>query len=579
MSAVQITGCSGAGKSTIAGVLARRGLAAIDADNDPCLARMVDAAGNLAEEAAEPDFAWLARHSWTWNPGRLDELIQAAAPATLYVCGGADNELELAGRFSQVFLLEIDEPTMLARLDARRDYHDWGRIGDTREYLRRKLPQLQDRLRASGAIPIDAREPLGQVVDAILARVGLVNPKRADGTLSAHPNASHHDAHLSANLRADTVSSKSIATSYRSRFLDACHEHERFGTHQANQPVHRTRGQEHKALEEEDEAMAIFKRRSPDNQDKASSATAQNQPSQQYGYSGTDPQYQDQGGNPQYQDQGGNPQYQGQGGNPQYQDPQRQGQGRSPQYQDTGRTTQYERTRTDQAVATPRYPPPTPRGLPGGWLGEMILGLAVVVLGLIIAAHPMHSLNVLAILLGVAMVVAGVYHVVHSLRRAGDHRMWGAIAGVVFFLVGIFFLRHVSLTVALIALFAGFAFIIAGIAALAEAISGHDSMGRLWSALLGVICVFAGTAAIVSPSNTLARLAILLGWALFAIGVLHIIRAIVSWRTLREESRREREQISVPGQRSTDVEGAHGAPTEAQTGASSTPPRHRRSRL
>jgi adenylate kinase family enzyme len=171
MSAVQITGCSGAGKTTIAAVLARRGLAAIDADDDPLLARSVDAAGNVAEEPEEPegpDFAWLSRHSWAWNPARLDELIRAAAPATLYVCGGADNEQELAGRFTQVFLLEIDEPTMLARLDARQN-NDWGRIGDTREYLRRKLPELQDRLRASGAIPIDARQPLDQVADAILS--------------------------------------------------------------------------------------------------------------------------------------------------------------------------------------------------------------------------------------------------------------------------------------------------------------------------------------------------------------------------------------------------------------------------
>jgi hypothetical protein len=82
----------------------------------------------------------------------------------------ARNQHELAGRFAQVFLLEIDEPTMLGRLDARRDYHDWGRIGDTREHLRRKLPALQDRLRAFGAIPIDATLPLDQVVDAILSR-------------------------------------------------------------------------------------------------------------------------------------------------------------------------------------------------------------------------------------------------------------------------------------------------------------------------------------------------------------------------------------------------------------------------
>jgi hypothetical protein len=31
------------------------------------------------------------------------------------------------------------------------------------------LPELQDRLRAFGAIPIDARQPLDHVVDAILS--------------------------------------------------------------------------------------------------------------------------------------------------------------------------------------------------------------------------------------------------------------------------------------------------------------------------------------------------------------------------------------------------------------------------
>jgi gluconate kinase len=176
MSAVQIAGCSGAGKSAVAAVLARRGLVAIDSDDDPFLARFVDPAGAVVAEApAAPDLARLARHSWAWDPARLDELIRAAAPATLYVCGGADNQHEVADRFTQVFLLEIDEPTMLARLDERRGYHDWGHIGDTREYLCHKLPALQEHLRASGAIPIDARQSVDQVADAILAAVSAAS--------------------------------------------------------------------------------------------------------------------------------------------------------------------------------------------------------------------------------------------------------------------------------------------------------------------------------------------------------------------------------------------------------------------
>src|ERR1700742_986148 len=167
MSAVLITGCAGVGKAAVAVALARRGLACIDDDEDPFLARFVDLAGTVvAEEPAAPDFAWLSRHNWEWDAGRRDALICATAPATLYLCGGADNQLDLADRFTQVFLLEVDESTMLARLD-KRESNEWGRAGDSREYIRRLRPGYQNRMRASGALAIDATQSLDQVVDAI----------------------------------------------------------------------------------------------------------------------------------------------------------------------------------------------------------------------------------------------------------------------------------------------------------------------------------------------------------------------------------------------------------------------------
>lgn len=170
MSAVIVTGMSGAGKSTIAVELAGRGLMAVDSDCVPSLCRYVDAAGAVVDEPEAPDLAWLAEHSWNWDPARLDELILAAGPATLYVCGGADNQLELADRFSHFILLEIDETTMLARLDDPDRDNEWGRVGETREYLRRRLSGYQRELRAFGAIAVDATQPVDRVVDAILAR-------------------------------------------------------------------------------------------------------------------------------------------------------------------------------------------------------------------------------------------------------------------------------------------------------------------------------------------------------------------------------------------------------------------------
>lgn len=168
-----ITGMSGAGKSTIAAELARRGLTAIDSDCAPSLCRFEDSAGAVvANEPEAPDLEWLGRHGWNWDPDRLDELILAAAPATLYVCGGADNQLELADRFSQFILLELDEATMLARIDDLGRDNEWGRVGDTREFLRRKLPGYQEELRAFGAIVVDATQPIDCVVATVLACIG-----------------------------------------------------------------------------------------------------------------------------------------------------------------------------------------------------------------------------------------------------------------------------------------------------------------------------------------------------------------------------------------------------------------------
>jgi uncharacterized membrane protein HdeD (DUF308 family) len=300
---------------------------------------------------------------------------------------------------------------------------------------------------------------------------------------------------------------------------------------------------------EEDGHMAFFRRRTQVREDQGTTATARNE----YERSAAAPRH-------------------ARPGTPE---------SRSQQYESPAAGPESERSGPAyQAGESRRGPAEMPRGLPGGWVAELLLGLATVVIGVIVAFHPMHTLVVLAILVGVLMIVSGVYHVIRSLRSAGDHRMWGGIAGVLFFLAGIFLIRHLSLTLSLIALFAGFAFIIAGIAGLAEAFSGRGRMGRGWSAFFGLICLFAGIAAITTPIGSLARLAIVLGWAFVAMGILHMIGAFVERHELRERSRTGR--VSIPGQRATEPADAERAPggappaTAAGVGADSSGRRRRR---
>lgn len=76
MAAVLITGGSGAGKSTVAAELARRGGLSIDADADECLARFVDRTGRVVVSCpAAPDLGWLAENWWEWDPVRLEIVL------------------------------------------------------------------------------------------------------------------------------------------------------------------------------------------------------------------------------------------------------------------------------------------------------------------------------------------------------------------------------------------------------------------------------------------------------------------------------------------------------------------------
>lgn len=84
----------------------------------------------MVEYPAAPDSAWLAKHRWKWHPARLDERIARAQPRTLFVCGGADNQLAPAGRFSRTLLLELGVSAMVEQLDAPSRDGTFGRIGD-----------------------------------------------------------------------------------------------------------------------------------------------------------------------------------------------------------------------------------------------------------------------------------------------------------------------------------------------------------------------------------------------------------------------------------------------------------------
>src|ERR1700735_432024 len=150
--------------------------------------------------------------------------------------------------------------------------------------------------------------------------------------------------------------------------------------------------------------------------------------------------------------------------------------------------------------------PSPPALLAQTWQATVILGALTLILGLVVSFHPTGSLNVLAVLLGILMILSGLFHLIRVFDREEMHRVWTGIAGLMFVVVGVVLIRHLHLTRALIGLVIGITWIVQGLTALIGGIGSDVREGRAWGIAFGVIRVAAriGVAASTATRNSMA---------------------------------------------------------------------------
>jgi uncharacterized membrane protein HdeD (DUF308 family) len=180
----------------------------------------------------------------------------------------------------------------------------------------------------------------------------------------------------------------------------------------------------------------------------------------------------------------------------------------------------------------------TPSSAPGmmaaTWQATLFLGAATLILGLIVSFHPTGSLNVIAVLLGIAAILSGIFHLIRVFDPKEFHRVWLGIAGLLFIVIGVVLIRHLHLTRSLIGLLIGITWIVQGLTALIGGISGGVREGRAWWIIFGVVSLIAGIVVAVTPASSLNVLAVLLGIWFVIMGIFEIIGGLLLRRALRE---------------------------------------------
>ena len=171
--------------------------------------------------------------------------------------------------------------------------------------------------------------------------------------------------------------------------------------------------------------------------------------------------------------------------------------------------------------------------LAASWQATLTIGALTVILGLVVSFHPTGSLNVVAVLLGILMILSGIFHLIRMFDSNEVHRVWLGIAGLMFIVVGVVLIRHLDLSRALIGLVIGITWIIQGLTALIGGMAGDVREGRAWWIIFGVVSVIAGIVVASTPASSLNVLAVLLGIWFVIMGIFEIIGALLLRHELR----------------------------------------------
>jgi len=169
------------------------------------------------------------------------------------------------------------------------------------------------------------------------------------------------------------------------------------------------------------------------------------------------------------------------------------------------------------------------------WQATVVLGVITVTLGLIVTFYPSATLNAIAALFGLLLILSGIFHLIRVFGGSEAHRVWMGISGLLLLVIGVVMLRHLHLTVALVGLIIGITWIVQGVTALIVSFAGGAREGRGWWIFFGIFSLVGGIVITALPTESVKVLAVLIGIWFIIQGLFEIAGGL----RIRQEARRE----------------------------------------
>jgi uncharacterized membrane protein HdeD (DUF308 family) len=171
--------------------------------------------------------------------------------------------------------------------------------------------------------------------------------------------------------------------------------------------------------------------------------------------------------------------------------------------------------------------------LEAGWTMALFVAIITAALGVIILAWPDETLKVLSILLGLQLLLFGLFRLISAFSSATDSPGVVGFIGVIGMLAGVLVLRHPFETVTLLATILGVVWIVGGSIDLMSALADSSLTDRGFTALSGLLSVAGGVIVVAWPSPTLLVISVIGGLYLVASG------AVIASAALRLRAREQ----------------------------------------
>lgn len=163
------------------------------------------------------------------------------------------------------------------------------------------------------------------------------------------------------------------------------------------------------------------------------------------------------------------------------------------------------------------------------WTWMLAFGIVSVLAGLAAVFWPGPTLVAIAIIFAIQLIVAGVFRFVVAFAVPGESawlKALMAVLAVISFILGIYLLGHLALSLLVMAIVLGVYWMAHGIVELFLAFGHPELTGRGWIIASGILGIVAGAILVLFPGISLFALTLVLGVWLVVFGAVLIGRAL-----------------------------------------------------